>query len=188
MCKIVIRWNRPNRRVPTKIINIDIIVIKIDRSLPNFSKNLSKWQKVWTEKKSIEIDKKTMPKLKRLGNLIFTILRGILGPSWGPKSIKNRSKNRSLGGSLFLIDFWSIFRGFWCQLGLQNRSKIDKNRDQNMMTFWADFLSFFYRFLIDVDTLKPWFLTNSPREIPVFQILLHQIVKFIARPHSKTLL
>ena len=108
--------------------------------------------------------------------------RGILGPSWGPKSFKNRSKNRSLVGSLFLIDFWSIFRGFWCQLGVQNRSKIDKNQGQNMMIFWPDFWSIFYRSLIDFETLKPWFLTNSPREIGVLLILLYAIfVRFFNR-------
>ena len=56
----------------------------------------------------------------------------ILGPTWLPKSTKNRSKfNQKIDlksdwfFDCFLIDFWPIFGLFWEPSWPQNRSKID---------------------------------------------------------------
>ena len=48
------------------------------------------------------------------------------GPSWEPRSIKNRSKNEVKMGRQLGIEFSSIFMDFGTQVGMQNRSKIDQ--------------------------------------------------------------
>ena len=102
-----------------------------------------------------------------------------VGPSWTPSGGSERDLGAKLGTQIdqkpikksitcwmtFFMDLWSIFIGFWCQLGLQIRSKIDQNRYENMKHFSFVFWLILHWFLLDFDTLKPWFLTNSPREI-----------------------
>ena len=46
-----------------------------------------------------------------------------MGPNMEPKSLKNRSKNRSKFRWLFLSHFWSIFHPFWSQNGTKVRQK-----------------------------------------------------------------
>merc|ERR1712217_648897 len=55
----------------------------------------------------------------------FNDFGGSGGPSWEPKSIKNRSKKEVNMGRHLGIDFSSILVDFGTQLGRQNPSKFD---------------------------------------------------------------
>ena len=96
-----------------------------------------------------------------------------VGPSWaklgqvGPKLDQVGPSWGHVGPRLVLC--WpklGLCCGFGSYVGLQNALKIE-------LQFWMDLSSIFYRFLLDFDTLKHWFLTNPLREIHVFETLLY---------------
>ena len=96
----------------------------------------------------------------------------VLGPCWPQEPPKSHSKciqNFHRFWCPFFIDFSSILDGFWKgfgrHVGLQEALKIK-------LQYWLDFWSIFYRFFINLGRPESLFLTNTLREIPLFQNLL----------------
>ena len=80
----------------------------------------------------------------------------ILALKWQPmKNIKKNRKNITSKSSCF---FTLIFLGFWSQLGLQNRSKIDQNGFQHMIKQKTQNLQ---KPLVFTIFLKPWPLQDE---------------------------
>ena len=84
------------------------------------------WHRNWIENRSVleNAEKRT----SIIKSLFFYWSLSFRGSKLGAKIEQNRSENEVQDKVHVGIDFWSIWDGFWCQVGMENPPKIHSKR------------------------------------------------------------